>query len=304
MNERTGPAAAWVPAALMGTMLVWGINIPLVKALTAWLDTASIATLRMGVACATFGVLAVWHRQPWPRLSGRQWAGLVACAFCMVYLNQILFAAGMARTSAANGALIMATAPLISGLLAALAFGERLHARHLAAVALGFGGVAVVVLHKPGAALSHAGWGDLLVLGCVVSFAAGGVLVQRMSARLDPLSLSGVIYPVGTAMLVAHLLLDRGGAPDVDTLLPGWWPWALIVFSGVFATALGNWVWNGAIGRIGVARTAVYTYWVPVFGMGFAALLLGEPLNGWYALGLAMVLAGSRLAARKTAVAA
>lgn len=304
MSERTGPAAAWVPAALMATMLVWGINIPLVKALTAWLDTAAIATLRMGVACATFGLLAVWHRQPWPRLSVRQWAGLLACAFCMVYLNQILFAAGMARTSAANGALIMATAPLISGLLAALAFGERLHLRHLAAVALGFGGVAVVVLHKPGAALSAAGWGDVLVLGCVVSFAAGGVLVQRMSARLDPLSLSGVIYPLGTAMLVAHLLLDRGGMPAVATLLPGWWPWALIVFSGVFATALGNWVWNGAIGRIGVARTAVYTYWVPVFGMGFAALLLGEPLNGWYALGLAMVLAGSRLAARRPAVAA
>lgn len=304
MSERTGPAAAWVPAALMGTMLVWGINIPLVKALTAWLDTASIATLRMGVACATFGVLAVWHRKPWPRLSARQWAGLLACALCMVYLNQILFAAGMARTSAANGALIMATAPLVSALLAALAFGERLRLRHLAAVALGFGGVAVVVLHKPGSALGQAGWGDLLVLGCVVSFAAGGVLVQRMSARLDPLSLSGVIYPLGTAMLALHLVLDRGGMPDVATLLPGWWPWALIVFSGVFATALGNWVWNGAIGRIGVARTAVYTYWVPVFGMGFAALLLGEPLNGWYALGLVMVLAGSRLAARRPVAAA
>ena len=52
-----------------------------------------------------------------------------------------------------------------------------------------------------------------------------------------------------------------------------------------------------AIGRIGVARTTVFVYWVPVFGMGFSALLLGEALNAWYGLGLAMVLAGSRLAA-------
>lgn len=304
MNQRSGTAAPWVPAALMATMLVWGINIPLVKALTGWLDTATIAMLRMVVACATFGALALWRRQPWPSLSRRQWAGLAACAFFMVYVNQILFAAGMARTSAANGALIMATAPLVAALLAAVAFGERLHLRHLGAVALGFGGVAVVVLHRPGAALSAAGWGDLMVLGSVTSFAAGGVLVQRMSARLDPLSLSGVIYPVGTALLTLHWLVDHGGTIDTALLLPGWSPWALIVFSGVFATALGNWVWNGAIGTIGVARTAVYAYWVPVVGMGFAALLLGEPLNGWYALGLAMVLGGSRLAALRPVPAA
>lgn len=283
----------------MLTMAVWGLNLPLVKALTGWFDALLIATFRMTVGCATFVLLLRWWGGPWPRFSARQWGALTVCAFTMVYLNQIFFVAGMQRTSAANAALIMATAPMISSLMATLAFGDRLHLRHVAGAVLGFGGVAVVVLHKPGAALASSGLGDLLVLGCVLAFGAGGVLVQRMTTRIDPLVLSTVIYSGGTAMLALHLVLTEGAALTPARLFPGLWPWVLIVFSGVLATALGNWVWNGAIARIGVSRTSMYIYWVPVFGMGFAALLLGEPLNAWYGLGLVMVLTGSWLSSRR-----
>lgn len=291
---------AWVTPALMTAMLVWGLNFPVVKALTGWFDATQIAALRMTVACATFWLLLRWRRLSWPTLQRSQWWGLLACALLMVVLNQILFAGGMQRTSAVNGALITATAPLASSVLAALAFGERLHLRHAAALALGFGGVAVVVLHKPGAALGAAGLGDLMVAGSVVSFAAGGVIVQRMSTRLDALQLSTVVYSIGAVALVLQLVLLQGDTLSVQRLFPGWLPWLMVVASGVLATALSNWVWNSAIGRIGVARTSMFVYWVPVFGMGFSTLLLAEPLNGWYGLGLLMVLAGSRLAARRS----
>lgn len=289
---------AWVTPALMATMLVWGLNFPVVKALTAYFDTPLMASLRMAVAAVTFALLLLWQRQRWPRCTPRQWAALAACAFTMVYLNQILFVGGMQRTGAANGALIMATAPMISGLLAALAFGERLHLRHLGAVLLGFGGVAVVVLNRPGAALAGAGWGDLMLVGCVITFALGGLIVQRLAPRIGALPLSGAVYTMGAAMLLVHLLLVQGTELSVGRVFPGAWPWLLIIVSAVLGTALANWVWNSAIGRIGVARTAVFVYWVPVFGMGFSALLLGEPLNAWYGLGLLMVLGGSRLAQR------
>jgi drug/metabolite transporter (DMT)-like permease len=295
------PAGARVQWVLLGTMAVWGINVPLVKALTGWFDAPTIAVLRMIVASATFGALLIWRHGRLPSLTGRQWAGLMLCALAMVYLNQIAFAAGLVRTPATNAALILATAPMISGLLAALAFGERLLPRQLAGLALGFAGVAVVVLHRAGAAVAGSGWGDLMVIGSVLSFAGGGVLVQRMSRGIDPLALSTVIYGAGTVLLVLHALVVGDGALSRQPLFPGWWPWALIAFSGVCATALGNWVWNAAIGRIGLARTAVYIYWVPVFGMGFSAWLLGEPLNAWYGLGLLLVLGGSRLAVRPAA---
>ena len=289
------PAVQWL---LLGTMAVWGINISGVKLLTAWFDASSIAVLRMIVAAITLSGLFLWRHGRLPVLSGRQWLGLMLCALAMVYANQMAFAAGLTRTAATNAALILATAPMVSGVMAALAFGERLQPRQLVGLGLGFGGVAVVVLQRHGAAVGSSGVGDLLIMASVLAYAGGGVMVQRMSRGIDTLALSTVIHVAGTAMLVVHALIVGQGSLSSQPLFPGWWPWALILFSGVCSTALGNWIWNGAIARLGVARTAVYIYWVPVFGMGFAAVLLGEPLNIWYGLGLALVLGGSRLAAR------
>lgn len=288
-----------VTPVLMAIMVVWGLNFPMVKTLTAWFDTALLATLRMLVACVTYWLLMLATRQGLPRFTHRQWAGLGACAFTMVYLNQVLFTGGLQRTGAVNGALIMATSPMVAGLLAMLAFGERMQVRHLGALALGFGGVAVVVLHRPGAVFSSAGLGDLMLVGCVVAFGIGGVIVQRMAPQLDMLHMTSAVYTLGSAMLLVHLWIDQGPTLSIERVFPGWWPWTLVVISAVLATALANWAWASAIARIGVARTSAFVYWVPVFGMGFSALLLGEPLSVWYALGLLMVFGGSRLALRR-----
>jgi hypothetical protein len=127
---------AGIHAALMITMVVWGLNLPLVKALTQWFDAQQIATLRMLVACTTYVGLMAWKHGRWPRFTPRQWVGLALCALCMVYGNQMLFATGMARTGAANAALVMATAPIVSGLLAAAAFGEAITDRPRLALAV------------------------------------------------------------------------------------------------------------------------------------------------------------------------
>jgi drug/metabolite transporter (DMT)-like permease len=67
----------------------------------------------------------------------------------------------------------------------------------------------------------------------------------------------------------------------------------------VLSTALGGLVWNRALMVLGVARTALYAYWVPIFGVLFAVLVLGEPLTVWHGVGLAAVLGGTWLGTRR-----
>ena len=64
------------------------------------------------------------------------------------------------------------------------------------------------------------------------------------------------------------------------------------------ATALGSLVWNRGLQVLGVARTAQFAYWVPIFGVAFAVALLGEPLTVWHGIGLAAVLSGTWLGTR------
>ncbi|RIX84248.1 DMT family transporter [Acidovorax cavernicola] len=290
---------AWMLLA----MVLWGVNVSAVKALTASFETLPLAALRMGVACCALSAIVLWRRGGWPRLTARQLATMAGCALLMVYGNQILFAQGLLRSTATNGALIMALSPLVSALMAALVFGERFTPRRMVGVALGFAGVAAVVLSHPGAGLSSAGIGDLMLALSVVSFAVGGVGVQRLARQIDPLSISWVIYMIGTLMLVVHTVLGPSRLGTAQ-LFPGAWPWALVLFSGIAATAAGNLIWNRAISVIGVARTAVFLYWVPVFGVGFAALLLGEVLTWWHLFGFAAVMTGTWLGTRPVAASA
>ncbi|WP_260685078.1 DMT family transporter [Variovorax sp. KBS0712] len=306
MNQ-PAPSHGATPASVQGwmllAMLVWGVNVSAVKALTASFETLPLAALRMGVACIALSAIVLWRRGGVPRLTARQLAVMAGCAFLMVYGNQILFAQGLLRSTATNGALIMALSPLVSALMAALVFGERFTARRMVGVALGFAGVAAVVLSHPGAGLSSAGIGDLMLALSVVSFAVGGVGVQRLARQVDPLSISWVIYLIGTFMLVVHTLLGPSRLGTAQ-LFPGAWPWALVLFSGIAATAAGNLIWNRAISVIGVARTAVFLYWVPVFGVLFAALLLGEVLTWWHLFGFAAVMSGTWLGTRPVAASA
>ncbi|GER14370.1 DMT family transporter [Variovorax boronicumulans] len=303
MNQ-PAPSHGATPASVQGwmllAMLVWGVNVSAVKALTASFETLPLAALRMGVACIALSAIVLWRRGGVPRLTARQLAVMAGCAFLMVYGNQILFAQGLLRSTATNGALIMALSPLVSALMAALVFGERFTARRMVGVALGFAGVAAVVLSHPGAGLSSAGIGDLMLALSVVSFAVGGVGVQRLARQIDPLSISWVIYLIGTLMLVVHTVLGPSRLGTAQ-LFPGAWPWALVLFSGIAATAAGNLIWNRAISVIGVARTAVFLYWVPVFGVLFAALLLGEVLTWWHLFGFAAVMSGTWLGTRPVA---
>ncbi len=302
MTPQRIQGAATVQWLLIGVMAVWGLNVAVVKVLTESFDPVSLAAVRMLIASVALTAIMWWHKGGVPRIRLRQLVALMVCAALMVYANQIFFAEGLLRSTATNGSLIQALSPLVSSLMAALVFRERITPARLAGVALGLAGVSAVVLSHPGAKLSSGGIGDLLLVACVVSFAAGGVIVQRLTRKLDPLVLSVAIYAMGAVMLVLHAFFGRS-ATDVVMLPSEPWPWMLMLFSGVLATAVGNLIWNRAISTLGVARVSMFGYWVPIFGVTFAAALLGEALTLWHLVGFIAVMAGTWLGTRQPAVA-
>ncbi len=284
-------------ALLLATMAVWGLNITAVKLVLERQAPMPVAAVRMIIAAVFLSfALRAWMRRPWPRLARRQWLWLAGCGALMIYANQILFTEGVLRTTAVNAALILALNPLVAALLAAVALRERPSAQRLVGVALGFGGVAAVVLHRPGAALGAPGPGDLLMLASVVTWIGGGAMVQRVGARIDSATISWVVYSVGATLLVLHLAIVPSPLHWAALTLRDV---ALLLFSGLLSTGVGALVWNRALVTLGVARTALYAYWVPIFGVLFAVLVLGEPVTVWHGVGLAGVLGGTWLGTRR-----
>lgn len=274
------------------------MNLTAVKLLTQDLHVLLVAAVRMTLAAAVLLAVARWQGLRWPRLRPGLWALATLAAFFLVYQQQVAFAQGLATTSATNAALVMALGPLVSVLLEALAFRRGLRPLQLAGAAVAIGGVAIVVLLRPGARLADANAGDLWILLSVLGFACGGLCMQRLAREMPPLLVSLYAHLVGSAMLWAHAAV---GVPDPLAAVAALGPqqWALVAYSGVLATAAGAVAWARGIAALGVGRTAAYLSWIPVFGLLFGVLVLGESLTPWHVLGLGCVLVGSRWGARR-----
>jgi drug/metabolite transporter (DMT)-like permease len=296
MREVTTSHAA-VHAGLFATAIVWGLNVSAVKALTEHVDVMLVASLRTVLAALALSLLLLTRDRASLRWSLRFMGLALLGAALMVYANQTLFANAIQRTTATNAALIMALAPLVSALLETVLFRKTLGIRQLAGILVALSGVTVVILKGRGGEWSTAVTGDALMLASIVAFAAGGATVQRLSRCASPIDLTWLVHVAGASMLAVHTLFSMRDPWESIVALSGW-HWLLMLYSGVLATAAGAIAWGRGIAAIGVGRTATYLSWVPLFGVGFGALLFDEPLNRWHAIGLAALLLGTAMATR------
>ncbi|MEZ5646306.1 MAG: DMT family transporter [Burkholderiaceae bacterium] len=287
-------ARARVRVMLLATTMLWGLNLSVLKWLTGAFDPVLLSAVRMVSAILPMLVLVRYWRS-WQSPDRGQWLQMIACGVLMVYLNQWLLAAGLSRSSATNGALITALNPLMSAMLALWLLGEGIHGRRLLGVVLGLAGVAMVILSRPGAQLVQGGVGDALVVLAVLVFTLGAVIIQRLAVRLNAVVIGIGIHVAGSTCLMLHALLQTAWTGEMPVMSDSAAIWGIAVVSGMLSTGIGNLMWNRAIGLVGMARAAVWLYWVPLFGVAAAVGLLGEPLTAWHLAGLLMVFAGTYL---------
>lgn len=297
MTAAAPAASAKANALLFVAVAMWGSNVPLMKWLTGSFDPVLLSSLRM-VAAASALALFLLRRAPVKRLTPAQWGQLLVCGFAMVYLNQVFFLAGIVRSTATNGTLITATNALFGSLLAWMFLREHLQGRRMLGIAIGMMGVSLVILMRPGADLGRGGVGDLMMVVSVIAFVAGGAVVQGLAAEIDAVTISVGVHVVGALCLLAHLGVQSAWTGQWPQGASSPWPWALALLSGAIVSGMGNLMWNRAIGIVGMARASVWTYWMPLFGVGVAVLFLGEPLTLWHVIGFVLVLWGTRLSGR------
>lgn len=205
----------------------------------------------------------------------------------IVAFNLFFFYA-LRYTSADNAALIMATNPLLTTLLAALMLGERPGKRHLVALPIALAGVAVVVTQGRLANLLalHFSVGDLLMFGADAFWALYNVFCRRYMPPASPLVNTTWIATAGALVLVCVAL-----ASGVHVALPAGKAAVSLGVMAVGGTVLAYLFWSMGIARLGAARTAIFLNLVPVFAMLLGAVIAVSPTPAQMAGGL-LVLGG------------
>lgn len=287
--------------AMLALVVVWGFNFPIVKGAFDELPPLLFNALRF--AGATVILLLVLSRiertrpktMRGPAGRGRvEWLKLFALGILGHSAYQLFFINGLARTTAGNSAIILATVPLFVALLGAALKIERLTAKTWGGILLAFAGIVTLVgatgeVGLAGQTLA----GDLLILLCTICWSLYTVFSRPMLRALSPLRLTALTMVLGTPALILAALPQMLRHPWSEV---GWQSWGALAYSSALAIALGYVVWYASVQSVGNTATAVYSNLIPVFALVAARLLLGETISLVQGAGATVVLAGVSLA--------
>lgn len=280
-----------VAAAATSGILV-GSTIVATRYVIVQTHPASLALLRymVGLACLLPAVLLA----PRVRFARRDLLPIALLGITQFGILIALLNFGLERISSSLGALIFATFPLLTMVLAAALRIERLTPARSAGVLLTIAGVGLAL----GERLALPGWsagdwiGAAAVLASAFSGAACSVLYRPYLARYPALPVSALAMAASIVALAA-MATGEGFFAAWPVFTTG--GWLAIVYIGVCSGA-GYYLWLWALKHTTPTRVTVFLALSPITATLLGALLLGEVVTLPFLVGLAFVAGGLVLA--------
>jgi drug/metabolite transporter (DMT)-like permease len=195
--------------------------------------------------------------RPWPRITRELAWRLAAMGFVGVFLYNLCFFTGLRTVPAGRASLMASLQPSVVFLFSAVVWGDPRR------------------LFNEGV-----NTGDLWVLGCVLSWVAYTLLGRTISGKMAAGAATAYSTWFGTALLAVVAF----GQP-VEAQTWSWMSWMSAAFLGLGGTTIAFLLFLKGLAQIGASRTSIFINLVPVFGVLFSSLLLGESLGGATLLG-------------------
>ena len=266
----------------LAVVAVWGTNFVIIRLGLDALPPLLFAALRFTLAAVPLVFIVKRPAVPWRDL---------AAYGVLIGVGQfgLLFIAIDGFIAPGLASLVVQTQVVFTIALAMRGTGERLAPVQWLALLLAVAGLAVILAHTGGTTTPL---GVALVIGAAFSWSLGN-MVQRRAGRVDMLAFVVWSSLFAVPPLFALALLFEG-APAISSAIAAAGPsvWAAVVWQSVGNTMFGYGAWGWLLARYPAASVAPMSLLVPVFGMGAAALWLGEPLPGWKLAAAALIIGG------------
>ncbi len=249
-----------------------------------------LALIELRVLVAGLALLALL------RMSGgaidwkRHWRAYLFVGVIGLDVPFVLIAQALTTIDASTAAILNALSPLFAALVAALWIREPLTVAKLSGIGLCLFGTAVLVGWRP-APMSHI---ELVAAGMsVLATALYGVTLVFTKVHLkdaSPMAISTATLLVAAAALMPVVPLN---APDLAAIPP--LAWLAGIGLAFVSTTVAFIFYYRLIADVGPVKASTVTLLVPVFGMLWGVIFLGEPLTAGRLAGCAIILAGCAL---------
>ena len=266
------------------------------RSFPVWLGSMT----RMIVAAAVLAPLVWWRRRRhdqsslWRTVRSMETADrlrLAAVGVVGTFAFTAFMLIGMREAPGAVGAVVMATTPAVTAVASVLFLGDQLTKWKSLAIALAVAGVVIVNLFGSTGSSS----GDLVLIGSLLVFAAVcceatyTLVGMRLSADLDPMSLTLLAALVAIVAFSPLAIWDLVG---FDWAAPSTSEWIGALWWGAGTMALGSVLWFMGNRNVSGTTASVFMGVMPISALVLSYILLGEPFEWIHVVGMATVLAG------------
>ncbi|WP_259781886.1 DMT family transporter [Aestuariispira ectoiniformans] len=286
-TDSTNPVGIRDYGLLVCLAAIWGGSFLFIKLAVDTIPPATIAAGRIALAACILYLAARMAGQRLPAF-GRHWIFIAGVA---IFGNAIPFSLigwGEAKIDAGLAAILMATVPLCTMVLAHfLTDDERLSIRKIAGLIVGFTGIVILIGPKALMTLGDDAIRQVAVASGAACYGLSSIMAKKLSG-LPRRAVAAAIMATSSCFIVpVALITDRPWTTE---------PAAIGIFSvvmlGLLSTALAQIILLKIVRERGASFLSLNNYMVPVFGVIWGIIFLAERPNPSSLVAFLLILTG------------
>ncbi|MFC3039803.1 DMT family transporter [Virgibacillus xinjiangensis] len=267
--------------------LLWGYAWVVMKAALEYMGPFMFSSFRFGTGAVTL-LLVVWIMKI--GLPPKEyWKHLIIVGILQTAIVFLLVMYGLMFVDAGKSSVLLYSMPMFSSLLAVRFLHEKLTPAKSIGLAIGMIGLLTILgwdiwIGQPAEVI----FGEVLIIIGAFSWAVSNTYFRLHVQDLPKIQSSAYQMLFGAIAIILVTVFTESGEPvswNLDLIY-------YILFSGVLASALCFTVWFIIMSRLDMVSATISTLLVPIFGLLFSSILLGETMTIGILAGSAMIITG------------
>ena len=267
----------------MTTIIFWSLAFPFTKIGLNAFSPYSLGFLRYLTASVTLIIIALILKIKPPRKKDLPLFALAGGSGFFMYM--VTFNTGAAMVSSATGSVIIATAPVLTAVLARFIYNERLVPRQWFGIVIQFFGVIVLTLLDGVLSFNN---GILWLLGAALSLSIYNLVQRRLTKKYSPVQTSAYSIFFGTVFLAIFSSTAAKEIVNAQTVSI-----VCVILLGVFCSAIAYLTWSKAFSKAqNTSQVSNYMFITPLTTSILSFIIINEVPDRATLIGGAIILIG------------
>lgn len=275
-SENT-PLSIYSWFGLLFAVFCWGLSFPLLKVALDEVEPITLAAVRYSIAVIPLIIVMVVRSgiKSFLKPLKEDFLFFLCLGLVGITLPNIFQNYGMTMTQSHVSAIIQASGPVFTIILAVLILKESLGRNKVLGTMIALSGTLLLVSGSGSDMFGATSFGNFLVLMSAISYAVSSILSKKILHKYNPLSAATMSMFLGTIVLIVLMIFE---SPVQKVPLISAEGWIIILILAVLPGAIALLIWYIILKTTEVSRIILFIYLIPIFAAVISYVWLKEEI--------------------------